>query len=228
MRHAATASSSTSQALQAIADGNGGNRAAGIPGYDGERRLRRRDPRGRRLECRRIDEFPFTFIGPSELEQLTPVAATYETGTFTDSGSGEVTGNVIPVDIDLVPREGVRTSGCEAADFAGLDFSAANDIALIQRGTCTFGEKARNAQIAGAEAVIIFNQGNTPDARGPDRRHALATVRRCHPGRRREFRARARHSPQAGSTARVDVDRAGGRPRRTSWRNCPARTPATS
>ena len=34
---------------------------------------------------------------------------------------------------------------------------------MIQRGTCTFGTKARNAELAGAEAVIIFNQGNTPD-----------------------------------------------------------------
>ncbi|HEX6569810.1 MAG TPA: M28 family peptidase, partial [Acidimicrobiales bacterium] len=40
------------------------------------------------------------------------------------------------------------------------------DIALIQRGTCTFGEKARNAQAAGAEAVIIFNQGNTDGRTG--------------------------------------------------------------
>ena len=38
-----------------------------------------------------------------------------------------------------------------------------NDIALIQRGTCFFGTKAFYAEQAGAEAVIIFNQGNTPD-----------------------------------------------------------------
>jgi Zn-dependent M28 family amino/carboxypeptidase len=69
---------------------------------------------------------------------------------------------VIPVDIDLVPPR-ASTSGCEAADFAGLDFSGPNDIALIQRGTCTFADKAVNAEAAGAEAVIIFNQGNTPD-----------------------------------------------------------------
>jgi len=33
---------------------------------------------------------------------------------------------------------------------------------LIQRGTCTFADKATNAQAAGASAVIIFNQGDTP------------------------------------------------------------------
>ena len=30
-----------------------------------------------------LDEFPFTFIPPPTLQQLTPVAATYETGAFT-------------------------------------------------------------------------------------------------------------------------------------------------
>jgi Zn-dependent M28 family amino/carboxypeptidase len=33
-------------------------------------------------------------------------------------------------------------------------------IALIQRGTCTFEEKAAFAQAAGASAVLIFNEGN--------------------------------------------------------------------
>ncbi len=33
------------------------------------------------------------------------------------------------------------------------------NIALIQRGTCTFADKALNADEAGASAVIIFNEG---------------------------------------------------------------------
>ncbi len=112
-----------------------------------------------------LDEFPFTFQFPAFLQQLTPVNAIYETGAFTGSGSGEVTGQVIPVDINLTPpRE--STSGCEAADFAGLDWTGDADIALVQRGTCFFGDKAHNAELAGAEAVIIFNQGNTPDREG--------------------------------------------------------------
>ena len=35
-----------------------------------------------------IDEFPYTYVGPSTLQQLTPVNATYPTGPFTGSGSG--------------------------------------------------------------------------------------------------------------------------------------------
>jgi Zn-dependent M28 family amino/carboxypeptidase len=111
-------------------------------------------------------EFPFTYTPPAALEQLTPVLGNYDTGAYTGSGTGNVTGNVIPVDIVLTPPRDPVTSGCEAADFAALDFSGPNDIALIQRGTCPFGQKATNAEAAGAEAVIIFNQGNTPDREG--------------------------------------------------------------
>ncbi len=33
------------------------------------------------------------------------------------------------------------------------------NVALIQRGTCFFEDKAANAQAAGTSAVIIFNEG---------------------------------------------------------------------
>ena len=151
-------------AFQAIANANGGTRAAGTPGYTDsvEYVVDRLEAAGWDVT---LDEFPFIFIGPSTLQQLTPVNATYETGAFTGSGYGTVTGSVIPVDINLVPPR-ASTSGCEAADFAGLNFSGPSDIALIQRGTCTFAVKAVNAQAAGAEAVIIFNQGNDPTREG--------------------------------------------------------------
>jgi Peptidase family M28/PA domain len=109
-----------------------------------------------------LDPVDFTFIFPAELRQLTPVEAEYETGAFTGSGSGTVEGRVIPVDINLTGTR-ASTSGCEASDFAGIDWSGDADIALIQRGTCFFGTKAYYAEQAGAEAVIIFNQGNSPD-----------------------------------------------------------------
>ncbi|MFB7883936.1 M28 family peptidase [Microbacterium sp. NPDC056057] len=148
------------QALQAIASANGGTRAAGTAGYTAsvEYVVDTLEAAGWNVE---LDEFPFTFVPPPLLEQLTPVAAEYASGNFTGTGYGEVTGNVIPVDIVLTPPRDPVTSGCDAADFVGLDFSGPNDIALIQRGTCEFGVKAVNAQTAGAEAVIIFNQGNT-------------------------------------------------------------------
>jgi PA domain len=153
-------------ALQEIADANDdpyypGTRAAGTEGYDNSAeyvadQLRRA---GYRVS---LDPVNITFNFPAVLRQLTPVAATYETGPFTGSGNGTVQGRVIPVDINLTPPR-ASSSGCEDADFAGLDFSGPADIALVQRGTCNFGDKAFFAEQAGAEAVIIFNQGNTPD-----------------------------------------------------------------
>ena len=69
-----------------------------------------------------LDPFEFAFDFPAPLQQLTPVSATYATGAFTGSGAGDVTGSVIPVDINLMPPRAI-TSGCEASDFAGLDFA---------------------------------------------------------------------------------------------------------
>ncbi len=111
-----------------------------------------------------LDPVDITFNFPAQLRQLTPAPpADYETGVFTGSGSGTVeAGQVIPVDINL-SGDRASTSGCEAADFAGIDWSGPADIALVQRGTCFFGTKAYYADQAGAEAVVIFNQGNTPD-----------------------------------------------------------------
>ena len=61
-----------------------------------------------------------------------------------------------------------RAPAATRADFTGFP---AGDIALVDRGTCTFSTKIRNAQDAGASAVIVAN--NSPasavrDASGPD------------------------------------------------------------
>jgi Zn-dependent M28 family amino/carboxypeptidase len=154
------------QAFQDIADDSDdpvypGTRAAGTEGYAAsvDYVVELLEDAGYEVT---LDDLEITFNFPAELRQLTPDEAEYETGIFTGSGSGEVEGGVIPVDINL---EGDRasTSGCEAEDFAGHDFTGPADIALIQRGTCTFGLKAQNADQAGAEAVIVFNQGDTPE-----------------------------------------------------------------
>jgi Zn-dependent M28 family amino/carboxypeptidase len=153
-------------AFQEIADANDdpfypGTRAAGTEGYDesAEYVAGLLEDAGYDVT---LDPVEITFNFPATLRQLTPVQADYETGVFTGSGSGAVEGQVIPVDINLTPPR-ASTSGCEASDFAGIDWSGDADIALVQRGTCFFGTKAHNAELAGAEAVIIFNQGNTPD-----------------------------------------------------------------
>ena len=63
------------------------------------------------------------------------------------------------------------TSGCEPGDFTP---APANEpaVALIQRGTCTFEDKANNAIAAGYDAVIIFNEGQP----GPGRTCSIGTL----------------------------------------------------
>ncbi len=150
------------QAFQTIADANDdpsypGTRAAGTEGYADSAAYVAGLLENAGYDVT-LDEFQFSFNFPVLLQQLAPVNATYPSGSYTNSGFGDVTAPVVAVDINLVPPR-ANTSGCEAADFAGFPAGA---IALIQRGTCPFAQKALNAEAAGARAVIIFNQGDTP------------------------------------------------------------------
>jgi Zn-dependent M28 family amino/carboxypeptidase len=145
------------EAFQEIATANNGNRAADTAGYDAsvDYVVDTMEAAGWTVT---IDEFDYLVPVP-KINQLTPTPATHPAGFFvTGSAEGSVTGAVIPVDLAL-ETPGGGSSGCEADDFVDLDFTGSNDIALIQRGACEFGIKARNAQNAGAEAVIIFNNG---------------------------------------------------------------------
>lgn len=149
-------------AFQAIATANGGTRAAGTPGYDASLQyvVDTMTAAGYNVT---LNAFPFTFVPLPTLQQISPIAANYESGAFTGTGYGSVAASVTAVDVVLaMPRDPV-TSGCEATDFAGFP---AGNIALVQRGTCAFAVKALNAEAAGASAVIIFNQGNTPAREG--------------------------------------------------------------
>src|SRR6185369_7449538 len=73
-------------------------------------------------------------------------AAGAEFGPALDSTG--VTGNVVLVNDGVAPT----SDGCEpiAANLRGL-------IALVDRGTCTFIQKAQNAQRAGAKGLIVAN-----------------------------------------------------------------------
>jgi Zn-dependent M28 family amino/carboxypeptidase len=157
-------------AFQAIADANGGTRATGTPGYDETVQYVAMTLANAGYDVE-LHPFDFIFLPPAVLQQTAPGFTNYETGSFTGTGYGELEGPVIPVDLALGqgawPADPfTSSSGCVASDFDGLDFSGPADIALIQRGACFFAEKALNAQNAGAEAVIIFNQGNSPNRTG--------------------------------------------------------------
>jgi Zn-dependent M28 family amino/carboxypeptidase len=191
--------------FQAIADANGGNRADQTPGY-----LASVDYVVDVLEGAgwSAEVVPFTYDAADViLQQIDPVAADYIAFDAAGTGEGDVTGSVIPVDINLTGAR-ANSSGCEAADFAALDFSGPTDIALLQRGTCAFSVKAQNAQAAGAEAVVLFNQGDpsttTGDRFGPVN-PTLLPFQAAIPVVGTTFAAgEAMAAP--GSTARVKVD----------------------
>ena len=146
--------------FQRIADQNGGTRASGTPGYDASAQYVARTLRRAGYKVR-VQEFDFPFfqnLAPGTLDQISPTPTDYETGTFTYSGSGDVTGVVVPIDLTLPPTpEPSSTSGCEPADFPTAPATPA--VALLQRGSCDFGVKVANAAAAGYDAAIIFNEG---------------------------------------------------------------------
>ena len=178
LRDAVTAGGITDhlEAFQTIADMNGGTRASGTPGYDASLSYVKNKLDATNYFNTRVQEFDFDFFqetAPAQFERLSPTTRTYALNddflTMEYSGSGNVTGSIVPTnDIVLPPGAEASTSnsGCEAADFAPASTSDPQ-VALTQRGTCDFVVKAMNAEAAGYDAVIIFNEGQ------PGRQEAL-------------------------------------------------------
>ena len=149
------------RALQRVGNANDGNRAANTTGYEAsldyvERRMNRAG-----YETERV---PFDF---AEWTQNAPATLQVGTTVYTEdtdyvvaqfSGSGNVTGPIVPIDYTgMPPTAGASTSGCELTDFPANP--APNSIALVQRGTCVFVDKIANAVEAGYAAVLIANDG---------------------------------------------------------------------
>jgi Peptidase family M28/PA domain len=103
----------------------------------------------------------FSFVGTPVMQENSPTPHSFVLGTDFNPGPvvGTTTATLQPAGGIILPPTPTPSSasGCQAADFAG--FSPGN-IALIQRGTCTFAQKVANAQAAGASAAVIFNEGN--------------------------------------------------------------------
>jgi Zn-dependent M28 family amino/carboxypeptidase len=154
------------EAFQEIADANGGDRAAGRPGYSAsvDYVVEQLEAAGYTPD---VQEFDFDYFQEdSELIRVSPNPRTFVEGqdflrNQFDSGvpEGTATGLLVPVDVNIpaaaLPPNS-NTSGCDAADFAGFPAGA---IALMQRGSCGFAVKALNAQAAGAAGAIIMNEG---------------------------------------------------------------------
>ena len=140
-------------ALQAIADDNGHTRVSGSPGYDESVAYveKTMESAGWDVTVQPFQFQTFVSLTPSVLEQVAPPPTVPITNTIMSySGSGDVTAAVTA--LPAPPAD--PTPGCEATDFAGFP---AGNIALIQRGSCTFAIKVTNAYNAGAAGVVIYN-----------------------------------------------------------------------
>jgi len=134
--------------LQRIADANGGNRALGTPGYDASVEYVADVLRDAGYQV----DIPSFTARRFELQEVrltvdgVPVPAT----ALEFSPSTPEEGLTAP--LAVVAQD--DTSGCEAADFAGVPAGA---IVLVRRGTCPFDQKATTAAAAGAGAVLVVN-----------------------------------------------------------------------
>ena len=149
--------------LQRIANNNGGNRASGTPGYDASAAYvtKRLTAAGYEVSSQEF-EFPYyEEVSPSVLSVVSPTPGAIESATLDYSGSGEVTGAAIPTTNVVIPATEAPSSasGCLPADFVPAS-ATEPQVALIQRGTCTFEIKVANAIAAGYDAAVIFNEGN--------------------------------------------------------------------
>lgn len=158
------------EALAQIAGAHEGNRAGSGFTASVDYAVGFLEDAGYDVERRGFTYLRWNELGPSVLTAFAGDAAIGEWAdgvdilALTGSPPGDVTAPLHAVDLTLPPGES-STSGCEAGDFQGFP---PGSVALIQRGTCTFGTKAANAAAAGAVAVVVFNEGQ-PGRRDLDR-----------------------------------------------------------
>jgi Zn-dependent M28 family amino/carboxypeptidase len=155
------------RAFQKIADSNGGTRVTGTQGYDAsaayvEGKLK---AAGYNVTVQEFTHPFFQVLTPTTFSQTAPTPRLYEEGKDFNlagySGSGNlVDAPVVPTNDIIIPPDPTpsSSSGCEAEDFP-TPSTTEPQVALIQRGTCSFRAKADNAQAAGYDAAIIFNEG---------------------------------------------------------------------
>jgi hypothetical protein len=155
--------------FQQIADANPGadghpSRNSGEPGYKASADYVAKVMRaaGYKVTLQEYKFDYFSFVGTPLMREDSPTPESFGLGTDFNPGpvAGSATAKMLqPAGGIVVPAtpNPSSASGCAASDFAG--FTPGN-IALIQRGTCTFAEKVANAEAAGASAAVIFNEGN--------------------------------------------------------------------
>ncbi|MEP6633642.1 MAG: PA domain-containing protein, partial [Luteimonas sp.] len=106
-------------------------------------------------------------LGPLiELNVTGNLTATYEYGTAS-FGPTATTGNFTGAAVVVDDGSANPTQGCNALTNGA---AVTGNIAVVDRGTCAFTVKAKNAQLAGATGVIVVNNaaGPAPGLGGAD------------------------------------------------------------
>ncbi|WP_193315166.1 M28 family peptidase [Nostocoides sp. F2B08] len=139
-------------ALQAVADANAGNRAAGTNGYDAtvryvERRLAAAGYETWRQTVPLTVEETVSSSVEYTIDRTTRVIRHMPMTASPGTGPDGVTGRVV--------SPSGRSTGCLPRDWREADVSGS--IALVSRGSCTFDAKSRVAAAAGASALIVHN-----------------------------------------------------------------------
>ncbi|MFJ2645887.1 M28 family metallopeptidase [Streptomyces sp. NPDC087420] len=138
--------------FQAIADANGGNRAASSPGHEASAAYVYNELKkaGYRVSYQTFEiTYIETLAETLRVTAPTPRDVAISALSYTTSTPvGGVTAELAAVPLDA-------TTGCEPEDYAAGAFTG--KIALIQRGGCTFAIKQQQAAAAGAVAAIIYN-----------------------------------------------------------------------
>jgi Zn-dependent M28 family amino/carboxypeptidase len=165
------------QALQAIASANDNTRASGTEGYDESLEYVKDQLEATGYYNVSVQPFlydAFRELAPPVFQRISPAPKTFaspeEFITMDYSNTGDVTGTLVATNDIVIPpgaTASTSNSGCEASDFAPAS-TTQPQVALIQRGTCDFFVKAENAEAAGYDAAIIFNEGQ------PGREETLA------------------------------------------------------
>jgi Zn-dependent M28 family amino/carboxypeptidase len=147
-------------ALEAAALSNGGHRAVGSPGYQAsvDHVVHTLEALGLEPWLEPFDVREFEALGALLQADAGTLSLGEDLSVLTWSAEADVQALLRPVDLQVPPPEvaNTSTSGCEAEDFGGFP---AGSIALLQRGGCTFADKVRQAQAAGALGVVLFNEG---------------------------------------------------------------------
>lgn len=167
------------KAFQVIADDHGGVRTDLSGGYNTSRKYVVENlPNWYTVQLQPLEYNVYTTTSNATLDipGLGDLQFGVDFADMTYSGAGEFVNTSIAFVNPVLPppNEPSSADGCNLDDYNNTDVFS--KIAVIQRGGCSFAQKALNAQERGAVAVIFFNEGQ------PDRQDIIDSTLHANSG----------------------------------------------